>query len=115
MDLNILEQRAKAFDHLFDAVVVTDEKGTIVDWNSGSELLYGYTKEEALGQPASILHVPEDVDRITILILSSVEKFGKWNGELRYLHNPGLCNRKSKPFQKTTEITLKTVLPFKYI
>lgn len=89
MDLNILELRAKAFDHLFDAVVVTDEKGIITDWNIGSELLYGYTKEEAIGQPARILHVPEDVDRITALVLSSVEKFGKWNGEVKYLHKDG--------------------------
>lgn len=89
MDLKILEHRAKAFDHLFDAVVVTDAEGIITDWNIGSELLYGYTKEEAIGQPARIVHVPEDVDRITTLILSSVEKFGKWNGEVRYLHKDG--------------------------
>ncbi len=89
MDLKILEQRAKAFDHLFDAVVVTDTEGIITDWNIGSELLYGYTKEEAIGQLARIVHVPEDVDRITTLVLSSVEKFGKWNGEVRYLHKDG--------------------------
>ena len=89
MDLKILEQRAKAFDHVFDAVVVTDAEGIIIDWNIGSELLYGYTKEEAIGQPASIVHVPEDVARITIEVLSEVEKFGKWNGEVKYLHKDG--------------------------
>jgi len=89
MDLKILEQRAKAFDHLFDAVVVTDPEGIITDWNIGSELLYGYTKEEAIGQPARIVHVPEDVDRVTTLVLSSIEEFGKWNGEVRYLHKDG--------------------------
>ena len=89
MDLKVLELRAKAFDYLFDAVVLTDVEGIIIDWNIGSELLYGYTKEEAIGQPACIVHVPEDVDRITTLVLSSVEKFGKWNGEVRYLHKNG--------------------------
>lgn len=89
MDLKILEQRAKAFDYLFDAVVVTDVEGIITDWNIGSELLYGYTKEEAIGQPAHILHVPEDVDRITSEVISSVEKFGKWNGEVKFLHKEG--------------------------
>ncbi|WP_309496283.1 GGDEF domain-containing protein [Sulfurovum sp.] len=89
MDLKILEQRAKAFDHLFDAVVVTDAEGIITDWNIGSELLYGYTKEEAIGQPASIVHVPDDVARITTEILSAVEKSGKWNGEVKYLHKEG--------------------------
>lgn len=89
MDLKILEQRAKAFDYLFDAVVVTDAEGIITDWNIGSELLYGYTKEEVIGQPAHIVHVPEDVDRITSEIISAVEKFGKWNGEVKYLHKDG--------------------------
>ena len=89
MDLKILEQRAKAFDYLFDAVVVTDLEGIITDWNIGAELLYGYTKEEAIGHPARIVHVPEDVDRITKEIISSVGKFGKWNGEVRFLHKDG--------------------------
>lgn len=89
MDSNILKQRAKAFDYLFDAVVVTDAEGIIIDWNIGSELLYGYTKEEAIGQPACIVHVPEDVDRITTEVIASVEKFGKWNAEVKYLHKDG--------------------------
>lgn len=89
MDLKVLEHRAKAFDHLFDAVVVTDAEGIITDWNMGSELLYGYTKEEAIGQPARIVHVPEDVARITTEVLTSVEKYGKWNGEVKYLHKDG--------------------------
>ncbi len=89
MDLKILEHRAKAFDYIFDAVVVTDAEGTIIDWNIGSELLYGHTKEEAIGQPVSILHVPEDLECVTTLILSAVEKFGKWSGEVRYLHKDG--------------------------
>ena len=41
MKLEILKQRAKAFDYLFDAVVVTDLQGIIIDWNKGSEALYG--------------------------------------------------------------------------
>jgi diguanylate cyclase (GGDEF)-like protein/PAS domain S-box-containing protein len=89
MDLNILKQRAKAFDYLFDAVVVTDMQGIIMDWNKGSEALYGYTKEEAVGQNVSILHVPEDMEHITAEVISAVEKSGKWNGEVRMLHKDG--------------------------
>ena len=89
MDRQILEQRARAFDHLFDAVVVTDMEGNIIDWNSGSEALYGYSKDEAIGQPVSILHVPEDVDHVTAEVISTVEKDGKWTGEVRMLHKDG--------------------------
>lgn len=89
MDSNILKQRAKAFDYLFDSVVVTDLQGIITDWNKGSEALYGYSKEEAIGKPVSILHVPEDIDRITSEVISAVERSGKWTGEIRMLHKNG--------------------------
>lgn len=89
MNSNILKQRAKAFDYLFDAVVVTDLQGIITDWNKGSESLYGYSKEDAIGQSVSILHVPEDTEHITSEVISAVEKFGKWTGEIRMLHKNG--------------------------
>ena len=78
MDTSALQQMNKAYDYLFDAVVVTDLQGIITDWNNGSEKLYGYSKEEAIGQPVNILHLPEDIDHITADVLSAVEKFGKW-------------------------------------
>jgi diguanylate cyclase (GGDEF)-like protein/PAS domain S-box-containing protein len=89
MDLNKLEQRAQAFDYLFDAVVVTDSQGIITDWNKGSEALYGYTKKEVLGQPVGILHVPEDDAHITSEVISAVVKYGRWAGEVRMLHKDG--------------------------
>lgn len=89
MDLDILKQRARAFDYLYDAVVVTDMEGIITDWNIGAEVLYGYTKEEAIGQSACMVHVPEDLQRVTELVISAVEKVGKWNGEIRFLHKDG--------------------------
>ncbi|MCO4845235.1 MAG: sensor domain-containing diguanylate cyclase [Sulfurovum sp.] len=46
-------------------------------------------KKKQWDKPADIVHVPEDVDRITTDIISSVEKFGKWNGEVKYLHKDG--------------------------
>lgn len=89
MDLEILKQRAKAFDYLFDAVVVTDLNGVIIDWNKGSEALYGYTKEEAIGQPVGMLHVPDDFEHITAEVISAVEQTGKWTGEVKMLHKDG--------------------------
>ena len=89
MNLDILKQRAKAFDYLFDAVVVTDLQGTIIDWNKGSEDLYGYSKDEAIGQCVNILHVPDDSEQITLEVISTVEKVGKWSGEIRMLHKNG--------------------------
>lgn len=89
MNLKMIEQRAKAFNYLFDAVVVTDMMGIIIDWNKGAEQLYGYTKEELLGQAVSILHVPEDSDKITDEVISAINTAGKWSGEIRMLHKNG--------------------------
>lgn len=89
MELDTLAQRAKAFGYLFDAVVVTDLEGTIIDWNKGSEELYGYTKDEALGRPVNILHVPEDSDSVTSEVIEAVTTQGKWTGEIRMLHKSG--------------------------
>ena len=89
MNTEILKQRAKAFDYLFDAVVVTNLQGIIIDWNKGSQALYGYSKDEAIGQPVNILHIPEDTEHITANVIAAVEKFGKWSGEVRMLHKNG--------------------------
>ena len=89
MNVDILKLRAKAFDYLFDAVVVTDLQGIIIDWNKGSEALYGYSKEQAMGQPVSMLHVPEDTADITSEVISTVADKGKWSGEVRMLHQDG--------------------------
>ncbi|MFC6755121.1 diguanylate cyclase domain-containing protein, partial [Halorubrum tibetense] len=77
------------FDYLFDAVVVTDTNGVIVDWNAGSEALYGYTKSEAVGQAVSILHVPEDSAQLTAQVIAAVARDGKWTGEIRMLRKDG--------------------------
>lgn len=85
----IAKQRALAFDYLYDAVVVTDLEGVIIDWNKGSETLYGYSKEEAIGKPVGILHVPEDLDHVTKDVLDGIMRDGKWNGEVRMLRKDG--------------------------
>jgi len=89
MDTDTLKQRARAFDYLFDAVVVTDVHGIITDWNKGSESLYGYSKKDVIGKPVDILHVPEDVEHITAEVIAAVEKHGKWSGEVRMMHKDG--------------------------
>jgi PAS domain S-box-containing protein len=42
------------------AVFTTDPEGAITSWNAGAVRLLGYTREEAIGQPAGIIFTEED-------------------------------------------------------
>lgn len=45
-----------------DAIIGKTLAGTIVSWNRGAELIYGYSAEEAVGQPVTMLFLPDRLD-----------------------------------------------------
>jgi len=45
------------------AIFMLDPDGRIAEWNAGAEHLFGYGQEEIVGEPGSLLYVPEDVRR----------------------------------------------------
>jgi two-component system, cell cycle sensor histidine kinase and response regulator CckA len=63
------------------AVIVTDARGVVQRWNPAATTLYGWTADEAVGQPIGALRladVPEDVGR---QILQSMFEGKSWVGE----------------------------------
>jgi diguanylate cyclase (GGDEF)-like protein/PAS domain S-box-containing protein len=66
-DISIYKQ---AFEASIDAIICSDETGVVTLWNPAAEKIFGYSENEILGQPLSLL-MPE---------------------ELRSAHNAGMSN-----------------------
>ncbi|HEX3745341.1 MAG TPA: PAS domain S-box protein [Bryobacteraceae bacterium] len=49
------EELAAIVDYSDDAIIRKSLEGAILNWNAGAERLYGYTTQEALGKPISML------------------------------------------------------------
>jgi PAS domain S-box-containing protein len=45
-----------------DAIISKDLNGIIMSWNSGAQRIFGYTAEEVIGKPVTILMPPERVN-----------------------------------------------------
>ena len=61
-----LRYQKQVFEHIMDDSVTIsiqgyDEHHNIIYWNKGSELLYGYTKEEAIGHTLESLIIPDNI------------------------------------------------------
>ena len=59
------EQLASIVDYSDDAIIGASMDGLIVNWNKAAERLYGYTVEEILGQPVSVLFPPDRADELS--------------------------------------------------
>ena len=84
-----LRKQLEMLDLTHDAIVVYDMSDRITFWNQGAERLYGWTAQQAMGQPlheltqtrASTMPI-DQIRRETLL-------HGGWHGELERIRNDG--------------------------
>ena len=62
LSLNATQQIASIVESSDDAIVSKDLNGVIINWNQGAERIFGYTAEEVVGKPITILIPPDRHD-----------------------------------------------------
>jgi len=51
-----------------DAIITKDLNGLVTSWNNSAERIFGYTAEEMIGQPVSIIAPPDRIDEMPIIL-----------------------------------------------
>jgi PAS domain S-box-containing protein len=63
-----LRRLAAIVEYADDAILTKSVTGVITSWNAGAEKLYGYTGQEIVGQPVSMLVPPGHLDEVPALL-----------------------------------------------
>lgn len=72
-----------------DAIISTDVNGIITFWNSGAESLYGYTCEEVLNKPITIIYKEDDLPVLQQLIANLIQGKDLSNEKLTCIDKEG--------------------------
>jgi PAS domain S-box-containing protein len=83
---NMLKFQADILKNVRDCIVVYDLQGKVIYWNDGAEAVYGYSKEEIIGQSVEKLYPTksnEQLMRDIKLTIEIEESIGKWEGKTK--------------------------------
>ncbi|MFT7860668.1 MAG: EAL domain-containing protein [Sulfurimonas sp.] len=82
------KKQAKILENIHDSVISTDIIGTITTWNKGSENLFGYTANEAIGQNIHMIYSTNN-ELSLIECFENVNHKKNLNKEFRLLKSDG--------------------------
>jgi len=83
-----LRRQASLIDQIHDAVLVWEWNGTIISWNRGAERLYGYSRDQAVGNVAHDLLRTEAAGSVEGF-RRILEQTNAWEGELQHVTRDG--------------------------
>ena len=84
-----LKQYRHCFAHMQEAIIVTDLKGRIIDWNPASERMLGYETPKNNGQPSVILARNGKRKKLEQLARNVLEEGDVWKGEYEFIRDTG--------------------------
>jgi PAS domain S-box-containing protein len=82
-----LAEHAELLNKTQDAIIVRDLDHRILFWSHGAQRLYGWTPEEAIGQPIDQLLYNERIDFLAATNI--VKDAGEWSGEIEQRDRSG--------------------------
>ncbi|HEY0151827.1 MAG TPA: PAS domain S-box protein [Longimicrobium sp.] len=84
-----LARQGLAFDNLYDAVLITDPRGRITDWNPAAERIYGWNRDEVLGRTVDLWLPRGEAADLNRRILDALDTEGRWSGKIRFVRKDG--------------------------
>jgi PAS domain S-box-containing protein len=86
---NDLTRLRAAVDQAHDGLAIVDMEGRLQFANLAWAAMHGYSKDELLGQPISISHTKEQLEREVIPFNKKVLSEGSWSGEVGHVRRDG--------------------------
>ena len=83
-----LHRQAQLLDLSFNAVILRDQEDRITYWNKGAEELYGWTRDEVLGQVTHSLFRTTFADPLPSIV-ARLRRDRRWQGELTHTRKNG--------------------------
>ena len=122
-----LQEQASLLDVAHDSIIVRDPAGVISFWNHGAETIYGWSKEEAIGQVSHQLlqtRFSQPLPEVEALLRDE----GRWEGELdhirrdgsvvtvssRWVFQPATHDRAARVLEINSDITLRKRADLKF-
>lgn len=84
-----LRQMTQLVEMSREPVCVWEIDNGIIEWNRGSEALFGYSRDEALGQKRLSLLSADASGASFADLQHDLQETGSWNGEVRYVAKDG--------------------------
>jgi PAS domain S-box-containing protein len=82
-----LRERAELLELATEAIMVRDKHGAVRFWNAGAEALYGWKREQVMGQDQKTVLGTRPADRKAIEEALAAQ--GRWEGNLKHRNRDG--------------------------